>query len=570
MLEDGASTGSAMPDTSGHLAGTGYAEPADQSGGSAAEDREALLRPQVLIAIAMVVGLMLRILQYGANRSLWLDELLVVPGIVRPSFLDLLSPASWSHLPPGFLLLEKLAVSALGLNEFALRLLPFLAGIAALFLSIRLADRFVTSTAVPIAVALFALSPFLVYYSSELKPYSTDVLASMLLLLLALDLSERGVTARRAAVFGGAAMVAAGFSMTSVFVSVGCALALVVDSWRARNREGMFSLAAVFAGWAVVFGIPYLLFVHGSTSNEYAREFWRSGFMPMPPRSLEELVWLPRMTFQLFRDPLGVFSDEQSASGIWAASAGLLAFVLGAVWMVRQRSARIRILLFPVLVTLVASALMLYPFGGSRAAAGRVVLFLAPMFFLVMAQGAAWVWERCTGESRIVALGFLGFLLVPALVWGAVGVPALRTEVKPLLSYLEEQAQPGDLLYVHYDVRHAFEHYAPDYRLTGVRYLPGVCSRGDARGYVDALSGLRGAPRVWVLFANGQGAGLFDEKAIMVDYLEHVGDRLDDQVTVGASLYLYDLRQDAGNAEPYRAQLPVAPLGIADDCALWN
>lgn len=539
-------------------------------GGSVEGSRADLVRPEVLIAVAIAAGVMLRLLQYGANRSLWLDEVLMVPAIMRPSFQDLLSPASWSHLPPGFLFLEKMVVTLLGESEYALRLLPFLAGIAALLLFVRVAQRLVTPTAVPIAVALFALSPFLVYYTSELKPYSTDVLAATLLLLAASELIGRAVTPRRAAAFGAAAVIAAGFSLTSVFVSAGAALALLFGAWRSGDRQGVRALAGVLAGWAIVFGTPYLLFVHGSATNEYARDFWRSGFMPFPPRSLDELAWLPRTLFQVFRDPLGVFSDQQSGSGILGAGAAMVAFAAGCVWMAKHRPATLRVLVAPILVTLLASALMLYPFGGSRVAGGRVILFLAPIFFLVIAEGAAWAWQRFRGDARIVPIALLGLLLVPALVWGAVAVPVPRTEIKPLLEYLEEEAQPGDVVYVHYDVRHAFEHYATDYEIDEIRYLPGVCARGEPSRYLDALARLTGAPRVWILFGNGRGAGLFDEKAISIDYLEHAGERLDDQVTFGASLYLYDLRPGTADPTPYRAQLPVVPLSIADDCALWN
>ena len=529
-----------------------------------------LARPEVLVAIAVAMGLMLRLLQYGANRSLWLDEVLMLPTIVQPTFLELLNPGRWNHLAPGFLFLEKLAATTLGQGELALRLVPLLAAIAALFVFMRIARDFVTPRAAPIAVGLFALSPFLIYYSSELKPYALDVAVTTLLLLVVGVLHHRGVTPARAALLGGAGILAATFSLPSVFVSAGAAIALLAAAWRAGDRAGAGALAAVLAAWGVLFGAPYLMFVHGSGTNEYAREFWRSGFMPLPPRSLAELAWFPESFFQVFRDPLGVFSDQQSASGVFAATAGMVSFAVGVVWMARNRPERLWILVAPILLALLASGLELYPFGGSRVAAGRVLLFLVPLFFLVMAEGAAQLFELFRGRARVVPLAVLGLMFVPSIVWGLVAVPVTRTEIKPLLSYLEEEARPGDVLYVHYDIRHAFEHYSPAYQLGEMRYVRGVCARGEPAGYLDSLARLQGEPRVWILFADGKGAGFFDERAISIGYLEHAGQRLDDQVSFGASLYLYDLSGAGGGAAPYRVDLPVVPLSVADGCALWN
>jgi len=121
-------------------------------------------------------GIVLRLRQYLFNRSLWLDEALLTLNIISRSFLELLQPLDYRQgAPIGFLFLEKLAVQLFGNSEYVLRLFPFLCGIISLFLFYKVATHYINIKAVLIALGLFAISGWLVYYSSEVKQYSSDV-----------------------------------------------------------------------------------------------------------------------------------------------------------------------------------------------------------------------------------------------------------------------------------------------------------------------------------------------------------------------------------------------------------
>ncbi len=99
--------------------------------------------------------------------------------------------------PAGFLLIEKAVVTLFGTSEFALRAFPLACGLIALPLFWRLAERILTGWAVPFAVGLFSLGMPFVYFSAQVKQYSSDVAASMLVLLLAIDLRTNGFTRTR-------------------------------------------------------------------------------------------------------------------------------------------------------------------------------------------------------------------------------------------------------------------------------------------------------------------------------------------------------------------------------------
>jgi len=140
-----------------------------------------------LVWFIIAYGILLRLTQYLSNSSLWLDESRLALNIVNRSFSQLLQPLDYGQgAPLGFLILEKAAVRLLGSSEYALRFLPLLCGVVSLLLFYRLAAQSISPKAVPIALGLFALSGPLIYYSSEVKQYSSDVAAAVLLLCAAI------------------------------------------------------------------------------------------------------------------------------------------------------------------------------------------------------------------------------------------------------------------------------------------------------------------------------------------------------------------------------------------------
>jgi 4-amino-4-deoxy-L-arabinose transferase-like glycosyltransferase len=140
---------------------------------------------KLLIAALICFGVALRLGQYLANRSLWLDESLLTLNIVHRSFSQLLQPLDYSQgAPILFLMFSKISVTVLGINEYALRLFPLLSGIASIFIFYEISKKFLKIGYIPLALAFFIVSDRLIYYSSEVKQYSSDVLVALLLYLV--------------------------------------------------------------------------------------------------------------------------------------------------------------------------------------------------------------------------------------------------------------------------------------------------------------------------------------------------------------------------------------------------
>ena len=107
--------------------------------------------------IIISIGIVLRLVQYIANHSLWLDESYLALNIVNKSFLELLKPLDYHQVVPfGFLTIEKLLVQSFGNNEYILRMFPFICGIISLFLFYRVAKHTIKKEAL-----------IILYYSKE-------------------------------------------------------------------------------------------------------------------------------------------------------------------------------------------------------------------------------------------------------------------------------------------------------------------------------------------------------------------------------------------------------------------
>ena len=164
---------------------------------------ETALRARNLIWGIVGFGITLRIVQYFHNRSLWLDEAMLALNIIDRSFAQLVMPLDYNQgAPIGFLLTEKLFVEIFGRSEYVLRLFPLLCGVISLFLFVNVARHFLELKSLVVATGIFAISYKLIFYSSDVKQYSSDVAIALALYALALHIQATGLNATKSVAFG--------------------------------------------------------------------------------------------------------------------------------------------------------------------------------------------------------------------------------------------------------------------------------------------------------------------------------------------------------------------------------
>jgi len=343
----------------------------------------------------VAIGVWLRLSEYADGRDLYMDELSLLHNLTDLAVFDFHTTLAEDQLaPPAFLVVERLLVR-LPLNMvFAARFFPLLCAISSVVLMRLVARRFLSRPAVPIAVGLFALSDWLLYYSAEIKQYSVDVALTLVALLLAARLKPgpqsqgtlpsdepHGRAApdklRALGIFG---TLGVWFSHPLAFALGGAgtyviASAAIRRDWKTARRALYFSIV-----WAVSF-VACLKVSHAIlTKGQFIWMWWDFAFLPLPPRSAAELdrvFWQLVNVFNSPADvltPLGVLPSAFVALGL---------FLAGALALAMSCPGGLYLLLSPIVFALVASALRQYPFHG------RLLLFLVPMVHLLVAQGAA-------------------------------------------------------------------------------------------------------------------------------------------------------------------------------------
>ena len=203
------------------------------------------------------------------------------------------------------------------------------------------------------AVALMALSDELIYFSSELKPYSVDVAAAVAALVLA-GVFEGATSASTARLIlaGLAAAALPWFSFPSAFVLAGVGLAGWAHalargdrrSWAAWTAAGMLCAASVFGVYRV--GQEQL----GHKADMWA--FWDFAFPPWPPGSAWDASWPIRRGLYFFVNPLnfdGPLGVRLSPLPAWTA------FAVGWVAMARRAPWSCAAVTLPAVLALLAA-----------------------------------------------------------------------------------------------------------------------------------------------------------------------------------------------------------------------
>jgi hypothetical protein len=509
------------------------------------------------------LGAVLRLWQYQANSSLWIDEAALARNIIERPVADLDAPLRYAQVAPiGFLLIQKAVTLVAGASEYALRAFPLVCGLAGMFLFQRASRRVVSGWGVTFAVGLFAVGIPFVYFSSQVKQYSSDITAALVLLLLALDV--RGNDWRPAARLAVAGVVIAWISQTALFVMAGIALALLLLA--ERDRRALFWPSIIVIVWgvtAVVVSVHSLSAV-SSLDREYFRWFWAQGFMPFPPNNLEELGWLPSKLVWVF----GAFGP-----GLGHTNGGLnyrwsplfaLVTIYGywALWRTRKDAALF--LLLPVLVAVGASAATLYPFTA------RLLAFIIPFFLLAVAAGASHLLASMPARLQFMSPLLLAILGGAPLYAIATALPPSRVQhLRPAIEHLQQQQRPGDRVYVYYGAGLAFGYYALRLGVPTEGVVRGRCAFDDPRRYLREIDSLRGAERVWLLMTHEYRPG---ERDLILGYLDRVGRRLhgleipasSGRAIEHASVHLYDLSAPAPAWAAETYPLPAA-LGLPSE-----
>ena len=454
---------------------------------------------KTVIILVLLAGGLLSFVQFIYNRSLWLDEAYLALNIINKSHLELLKPLDYIQVAPVlFLQIEKLFSELIPNTEYGLRLFPLLSFWFSIFFFYKIIKGIhQNSYTIIFSLSLFVFNASLIYYSSEVKQYMTDVL--VLTSVYYFVLKKYKTEQHKYYYLCLIGSISIFLSNVAPIILFTAGFYLLFDIYRDKKNT-LLHLIVLSIVWASIFFLYYFMFIHNHPSrNAQITNFAPyDDFMPINPLTIQFYQFLYRKGYMVVNSlfqfgPIGGIS--------------LSALILiGIGNLIRKRRTGIIILaIVPIILHLLLSGFKLYPFDK------RLILYTCPFVILVCSFGFNYLVNILFADLKIERFRLLA-IFIPLLIsldFYGNGFPIEKIEIKKSIKFIEQNMIKNDRVFVNYYSRIPYRYYKeiffmktdPDKTIIGNRNI--ICFTGDRYvydtiKYANELNLLNG--RVWFLF----------------------------------------------------------------------
>jgi len=415
-------------------------------------------RREVVLGFILASGVLFRLRALLARRSLWFDEVSLATNIRDRSLLDLLSaPLEFQQsAPPGFLTASWLTSEIFGTGLVWVRTVPFVAGILTLGLGLLVAKSTLKRfPAQAFFMAILALSPVLIFYSSEMKQYSTDALALTAGLYVA-HMMQRRKSAICASLLGFVSVISSSAGLIVFFLLAMIVLASGYSTNQLRGifQAGMENISAL-SFWLIAAIIHVFYTAVAGVDRAFMEEYWgaRGGFAPQTITTLEETFWygerLTELVWLTFDATNMVGPGTRSVSPLILLAAMVL--LIGGFRSASRQNWPLLLVLITCIAALVLAQLRLYPLSS------RLAIYLIPALAFLMASGADRLLQSDRRSLSRTINPVAGSLLIASLIPTVLGQfhsPYVGKDMDSALKVLVREGQFSDtVLAVPLDLR---------------------------------------------------------------------------------------------------------------------
>ncbi|MDD1651507.1 MAG: glycosyltransferase family 39 protein [Methanomicrobiales archaeon] len=374
---------------------------------------------QVLLGV-VVAGFLLRFVNLGAN-SLWLDEASTL-GFARRSLVEIWSTLSAGEFnPPLFYWMEHLMLT-FGESEAVLRFVPALLGALTVVVMYFVAREVLDRPSSLVAAALFAFSPFHIYYSQEARAYAPMLFFFSLALLFFLRATRKGEYGNWIGfgVFSALAFWTHFYAFVPVGILILLAFAFRFRAIRANLTEAAAPLLAL--GVFLILALPLVV-------NAVQLFLLRTGGGPSFGIQGFSTITLTLVQISGFNAFLAVIL--------------LILFIAGMAWLVPRDRALAVLLAAGLLLPLLASVFLSY----RMPMVPRYLIYLQPFLFLGVAASFPLFCRAVRSRYLAVAAVLLIFLAAVPFLSTYYTTPQ-KDDWRGFSQYLSGQTSPGDLVVV--------------------------------------------------------------------------------------------------------------------------
>jgi hypothetical protein len=500
---------------------------------------------EITVKLLFIAGVVLSLLQFFYNRSLWIDEAMLALNIINKDNFELLKPLDYGQVAPIlFLQIEKLFSILLPNTEYGLRIFPLLCYWAAIYFFYKIIKIQLHSIyGIIIALSFFVLNALFIFYSGEVKQYMTDVF--ILLLVFYLVIKNYKNERNKYYVQGIVGALSVFLSNVAPIILFTAGLCLLYTHFFVLKQK-IVPLLAVFVTWLGFFSVYYYFFIYEHPTREFMVVYWS-----------KESAFLPYSSFGDFYK----FIDDKRAFFLGALFSHtaisrpvmmiiqvflLLIFLAGVISMIMTKKWKIIIFTCtPPALHLLLSAFQLYPF------AERLTIYLLPGIIIICSFGFLLILKFLFSHSKIKWYRFF-ILLFPILLFfnryphqDEACFKVLKEDIKESITYILKNSEENEKIYT-YTFSHAAAAYyetigfAPRMEAVGFSIEEYINAFGKINNenigdeYIKDLKKLQG--RNWLLLTHISSK---NEKYI-TDRLDACYKRLKTFQTAGSSAYLYD------------------------------
>jgi hypothetical protein len=382
----------------------------------------------LLAFILFAIGISAYVFSIG--RSLWLDEAMLAYSFSQRDLLNLANGAiEWNQSAPVvYLYIVKIITILFGNSEFTLRLWSFICYIL-LLVSCYYILKKILSVRFPLLGAAFVANiPFLIYYASEFKPYMSDCLSIMLVLIAYFLYDNKKINPLVLASFF-ALMI--WNSNPSCFFIAGILIYEFVNSAVKKDYSNL--KITVFVGLATLtsFTIYYFFWLKPVIDTGYMQKFWAYEKFIFIPRNKVESDYMINMLIS-YKFEVGII---------------IFSFFFTFKRKYKKEAKYIHIIYISLFVVLFASALGRYPISE------RLLLFIYPLCGVILFYSI----DKLFSANQKLNISILIISLL--IVYAAGGITqyikkenAYRRgeEVNPAIDYVEKNIKEGENVYVYY------------------------------------------------------------------------------------------------------------------------
>ncbi|MDR1120974.1 MAG: hypothetical protein LBM08_08655 [Dysgonamonadaceae bacterium] len=417
----------------------------------------------VIVVLVLIAGAVLHLSQFLYNRSLWIDEAWVALNLIHKNSLELLRPLDYGQVAPVlFLQIEKLFSTLLPNVEYGFWIFPFICFFAALYFFYKIVKKNLPdSSEIVMALSLFVFNIPFIWYSSETKQYMVEVF--VFLSMFYFTQKDYQKVSNKYYTLGIAGVLSVFLSNVAPIALSVCGIYLLYDYFSTKREKAIKPLLIVAASWLSAFLVYYFFFIYKHPLDGMMKNWW-SKCDAFPPLNPIEMVQFLYERFEVITFSLSSFNPKVG----WCVYFLFISGIIRLIW-----TKQIKLLIFtcvPILLHFILSIIELYPFvlysyksyHWATAFYLRLVLYILPCIMIICSISFGFFVRFIFDRLKIKKLQPFLLIVIPVifiLSGSSSKFKISRHEIKTSITYIQENIQKDENLYLTWQSAAAFKYY---------------------------------------------------------------------------------------------------------------